>query len=56
MYPCRGKVRYNIYPQVTESLTRDNIKREIRALNSLGDEIGCEIRTVITWTGGGWKR
>ena len=37
--------------QVTESLTRDNIKREIRALNTLGDEIGCEKRTVITWTG-----
>jgi predicted AAA+ superfamily ATPase len=37
--------------QVTESLTRDNRKREIKALEKVGELLSCDERTIITWTG-----
>ncbi len=37
--------------QVTQTLAKDNREREINALNSLGDELGCDKKKIITWTG-----
>ena len=37
--------------QVTQSLMMNNREREIKALNSLGDELGCDKKKIITWTG-----
>jgi predicted AAA+ superfamily ATPase len=37
--------------QVTESLSRDNHRREIGTLRSFGEKVGCGNLTLITWTG-----
>jgi predicted AAA+ superfamily ATPase len=37
--------------QVTIFLNEDNYKREVGTLNSVGDDMSCKNRTVITWKG-----